>query len=64
MSEIFKQNRLSSKHETHQKNRELTQLDNNLNQFILRTRKDIKQKKSEGQLLLFELEKNHQTLHC
>ncbi len=58
----FQTKSLSSKHETHQKNRVLTQLDNYLNQFILRTRNDIKQKKSEGQLLLFELEKNHQTL--
>lgn len=58
----FQTKSMSSKHETLQKNRELTQLDNDLNQFILRTRKDIKQKKSEGQLLLFDLEKNHQTL--
>lgn len=58
----FQTKSMSSKHETLQKNRELTQLDNDLNQFILRTRKEIKQKKSEGQLLLFELEKNHQIL--
>ncbi len=58
----FQTKSMSSKHETLQKNRELTQLDNDLNQFILRTRKDIKQKKSEGQLLLLNLEKNHQTL--
>ena len=58
----FQTKAMSSNHETLQKNRELAHLDNDLNQFILRTRKDIKQKKSEGQLLLFELNKNHQIL--
>lgn len=58
----FQTKSMSSKHETLQKNRELSFLDNELNQFILKTRKEIKLKKSEGQLLLFELNKNHQIL--
>lgn len=58
----FQTKSMSSNHETLQKNRELSSLDNELNQFILRTRKEIKLKKSEGQLLLFELNKNHQIL--
>ena len=58
----FQTKSMSSNHETLKKNRELSYLDNDLNQFILKTRKDIKIKKSEGQLLLFELHKNHQIL--
>lgn len=58
----FQTKSMSSNHETLQKNRELSYLDNELNQFILKTRKEIKLKKSEGQLLLFELNKNHQIL--
>ncbi len=58
----FQTKSMSSNHETLQKNRELSYLDNDLNQFILKTRKDIRLKKSEGQLLLFELHKNHQIL--
>lgn len=58
----FQTKSMSSNHETLQKNRELSYLDNDLNQFIIKTRKEIKIKKSEGQLLLFELHKNHQIL--
>jgi hypothetical protein len=58
----FQTQSMSSNHETLQKNRKLTYHDNELNQFILKIRKDIKQKKGEGQLLLFELQKNHQIL--
>ena len=53
---------LVSSHETLQKNRKLAQLDNELNIFILKINKDIKQKKEESQLLLFELQKSHQIL--
>lgn len=58
----FQTQTLSANHATLQKNRKLIQHDNELNQFILKIRKDIKQKKDEGQLLLFELQKNHQIL--
>lgn len=58
----FQTKSMSSKNETIQKNRQLTQLDNDLNQLIIKTRKEIKYKKAEGQLLLFELNKNHQIL--
>ena len=58
----FQTKSMSSKNETIQKNRQLTQLDNDLNQLIIKTRKEIKYKKAEGQLLLFELNKNYQIL--
>ncbi len=60
---FHKQEKESKRAEVSQKNKKLLLLDEELNQLILKTKKLIKEKKIEGQLLLFEHEKAyHQTL--
>lgn len=60
---LHKQEKESKRIEVSQKNKQLQLLDDELNQLILRTKKLIKEKKIEGQLLLFSHEKEyHQRL--